>query len=317
MEKTFVRKVDTLELVKAYTEGSFFKDVLKVQAEILKGLRKSLEDKGFLEMLPIMISPITDPLNHPVFDADIDYYGQKFSVTKSMILHKQIATLVHDKVYIVSPNLRLETEDCYKSGRHLIEFVQVDMEMAGASREEVMDIMEYAIIFTLKSIKEKFPDIIEKYHKGIVIPEKPFKKYRVLEVKEKFGEGYEKILSELSEEPFWLIDIPIMDREFYDRQDKEHPEVLLDFDLIFPEGFGEGISGGEREDDYEQILMRMDKKGTSREAYSEYLKLAKEGLIKKTAGCGIGVERFTRWVLGLEHVEKSRLFAKAPGKHSI
>lgn len=317
MEKTFVRKVDTLELVKAYTEGSFFKDVLKVQAEILKGLRKSLEDKGFLEMLPIMISPITDPLNHPVFDADIDYYGQKFSVTKSMILHKQIATLVHDKVYIVSPNLRLETEDCYKSGRHLIEFVQVDMEMAGASREEVMDIMEDAIIFTLKSIKEKYPDIIEKYHKDIVIPDKPFKKYKVLEVKEKFGEGYEKILSELSEEPFWLIDIPIMDREFYDRQDKEHPEVLLDFDLIFPEGFGEGISGGEREDDYEQILMRMDKKGTSREAYSEYLKLAKEGLIKKTAGCGIGVERFTRWVLGLEHVEKSRLFAKAPGKHSI
>jgi asparaginyl-tRNA synthetase len=35
-------------------------------------------------------------------------------------------------------------------------------------------------------------------------------------------------------------------------ESEENPGVLKDFDLIYPEGFGEAISGGEREHRYEK-----------------------------------------------------------------
>ncbi|BBE29978.1 asparagine ligase A [Tepiditoga spiralis] len=312
-----MKKVDSLELVKKYTDGNFFKDVTFIQSQILKSVRHVLDEKGFIEILPVIISPMTDPLNHPVFNADINYYGKTYSITKSMILHKQISTLVHEKIYSVSPNLRLETEENYDSGRHLVEFVQIDMEKLGATRDEIMDIMEEAIKYTVNTLKDSYPEIIEKYHPSLDFLNKPFKKITVKEAKSTYGEDYEKILSKKSKEPFWLIDMPLLEREFYDKQDMKNPDVLLDFDLIFPEGFGEGISGGEREHEYDQIIKRMDLKRTSSKMFEEYLSLAKEGILKPTAGCGIGVERFTRYILGLDHVENARLFAKAPGRYSI
>ncbi|MFB0557983.1 MAG: hypothetical protein ACETVY_02590 [Candidatus Bathyarchaeia archaeon] len=33
-------------------------------------------------------------------------------------------------------------------------------------------------------------------------------------------------------------------RGFYNREDLERPGLLKDFDLIYPEGFSEAISGG-------------------------------------------------------------------------
>ncbi|WP_254873302.1 asparagine synthetase A [Marinitoga sp. 1138] len=317
MKESMERKVDTVSLVKEYMENPVFKDATLIQSEILKGIRHVLDEKGFVELLPVTVSPITDPLNHPHFEAEFEYYGQKYSVTKSMILHKQVAVLVHKKIYIVSPNVRLETEDKMDSGRHLFDFVQIDMEMLETPREVVFDVMEDAIIHTIKTIKEKYPEIIEKYHPSLKVPEKPFKRYTVKELKEKYGEDYEKRASLEATEPFWMIDIPLLEREFYDKQDPERPDVLLDFDLIYPEGYEEAISGGEREHEYKQILKRMELKGTPPEAFQDYLEVAKAGLLKHSAGCGIGIERFTRWILALDHVEKTRLFAKIPGKHSI
>ena len=94
-----VRKVDSVELVKTYLEDKTYKDALLVQSEILRLSREFLLEKGFVEVLPVIISTITDPLNHDVFDAQIDYYGNKYYVTKSMILQKQVSVLVHDKIF--------------------------------------------------------------------------------------------------------------------------------------------------------------------------------------------------------------------------
>ncbi|SDC26366.1 asparagine synthetase A [Geotoga petraea] len=317
MERLEKRKVDTVSLVKSYVENDYYSNLLIIQSSILQSMREFMISEGFLEILPVIISPITDPLNHDIFDASIDYYGYSYSITKSMILQKQVSTLVTDRIFSMSPNLRLELENRYEDKRHLIEFVQMDMEVANAKREEVMDIMERLLIRIISEITVKHTKIIEKYNSGLVIPKKNFKRIRVQDAIEKYGDSYEKILSANAKEPFWLIDIPIMDREFYDKQNPNDPDFLLDFDLIYPFGYGEAISGGEREHEYDQIIKRMDLKGNSKNIFKDYLDLSKEGLLKPTAGCGIGIERLTRYILGLEHIEKARLFAKSPGKISI
>ena len=105
--------------------------VLKIQSTAIKALTDFLDEKEFLQMMPVMLSTVTDPLCHSVYDARIKYLGQDLQLTKSMILHKQLA-LTSDKIskiYIMSPNVRLEKAECGSSGRHLIEFSQLDIEI--------------------------------------------------------------------------------------------------------------------------------------------------------------------------------------------
>ncbi|HPO26735.1 MAG TPA: asparagine synthetase A [Petrotogaceae bacterium] len=308
---------DIIKQVKQYTDTGIYRDSIKFQDIILTEFRNFLHQKGFLEILPVTVSNVTDPLNHEVFHAGFSYYQEQFTLTKSMIIHKQIAVLVHEKIYCISPNVRLETSEKAASGRHLYDFVQLDMEMLKAGRDDVMDIMEEMIAHTIKKLLETQQVPLGKYHPDLKVPSLPFKKISVKDAFDIYGKDYEYELSIRTKEPFWLIDMPIEDREFYDRQNDYNPDILADFDLIYPKGFGEGISGGEREYEYERILKRMKLKGTPEKNYEDYLKLAKEGMLKPSAGCGIGIERFTRYIMNLDHVEKTRLFSKVPGISSI
>jgi len=116
----------------------------------------------------------------------------------------------------------------------------------------------------------------------------------------------------LESEPLWLLDFPEVNREFYDREYPERPGILIDMDLIYPEGYGEALSGGEREFEYEKIKSRIERKGIDLKAYEIYLQFAQRGLFPST-GFGIGIERLTRYICGIQQIAETRLFAKLPG----
>jgi asparaginyl-tRNA synthetase len=122
----------------------------------------------------------------------------------------------------------------------------------------------------------------------------------------------EEALSKTRQEPFFVIDYPKKARGFYYSEHHDKPSVLRDFDLIYPEGFGEAISGGEREYRYEKVLERIKENGDDPEKYSWYLDMLKHG-IPRSAGFGIGVERFTRWICGLSKIWEATPFPKVPG----
>ncbi|MCL4407845.1 MAG: hypothetical protein M1521_04335 [Thermotogae bacterium] len=74
-----VRMVNVQESLKVKRE------VLEISSEIMSESGQFLRKSGFIEILPVIISPITDPLNHSVFDASIDYYNGQYALTKSML----------------------------------------------------------------------------------------------------------------------------------------------------------------------------------------------------------------------------------------
>ena len=114
---------------------------IKVQSEILQASGGFLRQHGFVEILPVIMSPVTDPLRHATGRAEVEHYGHRYQLTRSMIFHKQIALLTHDRIFAFSPNIRLEPVELADTGRHLVEFTQLDLEMRGATREEVMDLV--------------------------------------------------------------------------------------------------------------------------------------------------------------------------------
>ncbi len=70
----------------------------------------------------------------------------------------------------------------------------------------------------------------------------------------------------------------------------ERPEVSLSVDFLAPEGYGEIIGGGQRLEDYDLLLKRIDEHKLPREAFEWYLDLRRFGSVPH-AGFGMGIER--------------------------
>lgn len=293
------------------------KIAVKIGSKVRKILSDFLLERGFVEIPPVIISPITDPLAHPVFDGEINYYGNKYYLTKSMIFHKQLALLSLEKIFCFSPNIRLELKDLEKTGRHLAEFTQLDLEVRNASREDVMELAEDMLIHLFKKLREECKEELEILGREIKIPSKPFKRISFEEAYNKYGKDYEEMLSKEEKEPFWIIDFPKWKREFYDKEYEDRKGWLVDMDLIYPEGFGEALSGGEREYEYERIVRRMEEKSMNLQAFYAYLQIARIAKFYPSAGFGIGIERLIRYICGFEDIRYTTLFPKIPGKYCI
>lgn len=291
------------------------KEIMKVQSAALKAIDTFMYSRGIVHLMPVMLSPVTDPLCHDVFDASIEYCGQKLELTKSMIFHKQLAMMSDSikGIYIVSPNIRLEFEGCAESGKHLIEFSQVDIELPKASSRDFMDFIEDLYSYLFSFVKQECKQELKKLGRKISVPTKPFKVFDSTELKEKFGDDFERIISEKEKHSFWITDHY---REFYDKEDpktKKH----VNYDLVYPEGFGEALSGGEREFEFEVIKRKMLERKMDLDSFSPYLAIAEKGLLKPTAGGGFGVERLVRFLTGRKHIKEVTLFPRVPGEKIV
>ncbi|MGC8849898.1 MAG: amino acid--tRNA ligase-related protein, partial [Candidatus Bathyarchaeia archaeon] len=189
------------------------------------------------------------------------------------------------------------------------EFNQLDLEVAYGSMDLLFSLFEELIVDSIRRVKEGFDEELRLLGRELKVPEVPFKVYRRSELVEAYGESWEERISEESTDPVWVTDIP---REFYDFEDEASGE-WRNFDLILPEGFGEAVSGAEREYEYEKIVRKMERDGVRKEEYSLLLELAREGRLKPSAGAGLGVERFIAYVCGAGHVAEVQPFPRVPG----
>jgi asparaginyl-tRNA synthetase len=289
---------------------------LKIQTVALRVIHEYMAAHGVYQLMPVMLSTVTDPLAHPVEESSLTYLGQKLELTKSMLLHKQAAMIAPglEKLYIVSPNIRLETAECKASGRHLIEFSQVDIEFKGATKEEFMRFMEGMVIAVISTVKEECSEELALLDRRLVIPTAPFASYESKEAAEAHGSSWEKHLSTEAKEPFWILDL---EREFYDKEDPERKGYYHNYDLIWPEGFEEALSGAERDFEYEVLLRKLAERGQSEAEFAPYMALAKEGHLVATAGGGLGVERLVRFLSGTRHIKDVPLFPRTPGEEVL
>lgn len=87
------------------------------------------------------------------------------------------------------------------------------------------------------------------------------------------------------------------------------PEVSKSCDVLAPEGYGEIIGGGEREDDLDTLLAGIKQHELDEESFRWYSDLRRFGSVPH-AGFGLGVERTVAWLCGLHHVRETIPFAR-------
>jgi asparaginyl-tRNA synthetase len=79
--------------------------------------------------------------------------------------------------------------------------------------------------------------------------------------------------------------------------------------MIAPEGYGEIIGGGQREDDYDTLLSKIKAHNLEVGPFEWYLDLRKYGSVPH-AGFGLGIERTVSWICGLKHVRETIPFPR-------
>ncbi|QNE24279.1 asparagine synthetase A [Streptomyces sp. INR7] len=305
------------------------RSALRIQHQLLFSAREFLRGRGFTELLPPIIGPVTDPGSRGSKQVDVDFYGHRYKLMTSAILYKQASLLAFDKIFCIAPNVRLEPLETAGTSRHLAEFHQLDVEMAGASRDDAVRLVEELVVHMVDSAVRELPKEFAELGRDVdaftELLKGSFGRMRHAEaVAELRGLGHpqspdaeldwdgEALLSAQRDRPFFVTDYPKGSRGFYDREDPEHPGLLRNFDLIAAEGYGELCSGSQRTNDYAEIVTRMRETGENPQKYRWYLDLVREG-VPGSAGFGIGVERLTRYVAGLDAVWQASAFPKLAG----
>jgi asparaginyl-tRNA synthetase len=124
-----------------------------------------------------------------------------------------------------------------------------------------------------------------------------------------FGADDETILSRMFDRPVMVHRYPYQVKAFYMKRDPEDAGRAMCVDVLAPEGYGEVIGGGQREDDLNVLLGRIDEHQLPHEAFKWYLDLRRYGSVPH-AGFGMGIERCVAWICGLHHVRETIPFAR-------
>ena len=119
-----------------------------------------------------------------------------------------------------------------------------------------------------------------------------------------FGSPEETFISEQYDRPVIVHRFPTEIKAFYMKRDPENEKLALGVDMIAPEGFGEIIGGGQREDDHDTLLKRIKEHELPVEPFQWYLDLRKYGSVPHS-GFGLGLERTVGWICGTKHIRET------------
>jgi asparaginyl-tRNA synthetase len=128
-----------------------------------------------------------------------------------------------------------------------------------------------------------------------------------------FGGDEETILSNQFDRPVIVTRYPRRVKAFYMKPDPGNADVVLNMDVLAPEGYGEIVGGSLREDRIEALEARMAEEGMNPEPYAWYLDLRRYGSVPH-GGFGLGIERTIAWICGLRHIRETIPFPRLMGR---
>ncbi len=130
---------------------------------------------------------------------------------------------------------------------------------------------------------------------------------------EDFGGSDETLLTMDDPTPVMVYGYPAEVKAFYMKRDPENDKIALGVDMIAPEGYGEIIGGGQREDNLDTLLKRIKEHDLPEEQFRWYLDLRRYGSVPHS-GFGLGLERTVAWLCGLRHVRETIPFPRMMGR---
>ncbi len=298
--------------------------ILLVRHAVVKAIRDFFDERGFVLVDAPILTPNACEGTSTLFATD--YFGVPAYLTQSGQLYMEPACQAFGKVYCFGPTFRAEKS---KTRRHLTEFWMVEPEVAFMDLDGDMGLMEEFVEFIVQRVlqnRRKELELLERDLAKLECVKRPFPRISydeaITRIKaaghevnwgDDFGGDEETVLANQFDRPVLVHHYPAEIKAFYMKKDPQNPLLALGCDLLAPEGYGEIIGGGQREDDLEQLTASIKKHELPMEAFEWYLDVRRYGSVPH-AGFGLGVERTVAWLCGIKHVRETIPFPRLIGR---
>ena len=294
--------------------------VLRIRAEVVRACREYFDTRGFVLFDSPILTPAACEGTTTLFETP--YFDEKAYLTQSGQLYVEAGALAFGKVYCFGPTFRAEKS---KTRRHLMEFWMVEPEVAFMDLAGDMNLAEdfvASIVARVLATRRRELEVLERDIGVLEKVRKPFPRIAYAQALEllrdkgvsvewgaDFGADDETAISSSFDRPVLVHRYPIECKAFYMKADPADPRVALCVDMLAPEGYGEIIGGGQREDDLETLRSKVRQHGLPEDAFGWYLDLRRYGSVPH-AGFGMGIERVVAWLCGLPHVRETVPFPR-------
>jgi len=297
--------------------------IFTVQSEIICAYREFLTREDFKEFqAPKLVGDDAEGGGN-VFR--VEYFKDKDAfLATSPQLYKQIMVGVFERVFAVGNVFRAEK---HATTRHLNEYTSMDIEMGFIEdHTDIMRLENRCMIFlcdhlrahcaaAFALLKAEIPTV------PMEIPRMKLREAQALITRETgvdctqepdLEPEHERWLCSYAKENLgsdfiFITHYPVSKRPFYTMEDEADPGFTKSFDLLF-RGV-EITTGGQREHDYDQLMKKLHLKNLDPLNFMFYLQAFKYGM-PPHGGWGMGLERLTQKMLGLENVKEATLFPR-------
>jgi asparaginyl-tRNA synthetase len=306
--------------------------ILRVRATVMAATREWLDTHGFIAMDTPILTPAAAEGTTTLFETEYFDEGKAY-LAQTGQLYNEANIFSFGKVYCFGPTFRAEKS---KTRRHLTEFWMLEPEIAFCDLDGLMEVEEQMMthiiqrvlrdrkpellslgrdLAKLESIQAPFPRI--SYDDAAKMLKEAYEKETDPDKKEllkfdwgiDFGAPHETAITQQFDKPVFVYGYPSSFKAFYMEPWPGRPEVCKSVDLLAPEGYGEICGGSERMSDHDALLARIRKEGLPEAAFKWYLELRKFGSVPHS-GFGMGVERVTAWMCGIEHIREAIAFPR-------
>lgn len=294
--------------------------IMKARHHVVNYLREFFDSQGFYEIAPPIITKSGCEGGSTLFE--MDYFGEKAYLTQSSQMYAEVFVFSLGKVYVLAPSFRAEKS---RTIRHLAEYWHLEPEMAFYDHKMNMELQEDMVAYAVEKMMKEHPELLKTCGRDPLDLEKvklPFKRMEYKDAVEKvnelggkmeygedFGADEEALLTKEIDKPLFVHKYPKDIKAFYMKEDPKNPELVLNNDLLAPRGHGEIVGGSERIWDYDELMARMKEQKLPMKDYQWYVDLRKYGSVPHS-GFGLGIERFVKWMLNLNHIRDTIPFPR-------
>lgn len=295
--------------------------VFRLQEGLARAFRDYLAGEGFTEVHTPKIVHAGAEGGSNIFK--LDYFGKKAYLAQSPQFYKQTMVGVFERVFEIGPVFRAEK---HATPRHLNEYTGLDLEMGYiGSFYDVIEVETGYLRHAMELLAREYAPELELL--GLELPavaQIPCLRfgeakrlaaerygYRIrdpydLEPEEEAHIG-QYVKEEYGSDFVFVTHYPSKKRPFYAMDDPDDPRYTLSFDLLF-RGL-EVTTGGQRIHGYADQVAKMEARGMDPAEFESYLMIHRHGM-PPHGGLGIGLERLTMQLCGLDNIRYASLFPR-------
>lgn len=298
--------------------------IFKIQAKVLEAARDFFKEWDFTEMnTPKLLAEATEG-GAEVFK--LDYFGKEATLAQSAQFYKQMMVGVFERVFETNPTYRAELS---ATTRHMSEYITIDVEMGFITFDELREFSHQLLRRIVDRVWESYGKELKSWNTekpllsehAVSIPlaevHDLFEKHtkQIVEDKKDLTPAEEKWICEyakknLGTEAIFVTEWPSSEMKFYHKKMDDKSDLAERSDFLF-RGV-EIMTCPMREHRYEVLVKQLKEKvgaEPDNPGFKNYLQAFKHGL-PPHGGFGLGLERLTQRIIGLNNVKEATLFPR-------